>query len=86
MLDTDGLTLFGTGSEWFWSMLQFVVVAITLAGIYVQSRQARAANAFARAGAMRERWSGERMVRRVLSIAIALRDSGPEVDPTSAEV
>lgn len=80
MVSTEGLVLFGPGSEWFWSMLQFVVVAITLAGIYVQLRQARAANAFAQASAMEEQWQGERMVRRRLAIAIALRDQGPDAD------
>jgi hypothetical protein len=80
MVSTEGLVLFGPGSEWFWSMLQFVVVAITLVGIYVQLRQARAANAFAQASAMEEQWQGERMVRRRLAIATALRDQGPEAD------
>lgn len=79
-MNTDGLTLFGAGSEWFWSMLQFVVVAITLVGIYVQLRQARAANAFAQATAMRQEWDGERLERRRLAIFIALRDGGPDTD------
>jgi len=30
MPNTDGLILFGAGSEWFWSMLQFAIVAISL--------------------------------------------------------
>jgi hypothetical protein len=38
LLNTDGLVFFGPGSEWFWSMLQFVVVAITVYGIYRQLR------------------------------------------------
>lgn len=80
MLSTEGLTLFGPGSEWFWSMLQFVVVAITLVGIYVQLRQARAASAFNQADALQERWEAERMVRRRLAIAVALRDDGPDAD------
>lgn len=80
MVNTEGLTLFGAGSEWFWSMLQFVVVAITLAGIYVQVRQARAANAFAQATEMRQEWDGERLERRKLAIYIALRDGGHDAD------
>ena len=47
VLNTEGLSLFGPGSEWFWSMLQFVVVAVTLLGIYSQLRLGRSANAFA---------------------------------------
>ena len=30
--------LIGPGSEWFWSMLQFVIVAGTLIGLYRQLR------------------------------------------------
>jgi len=80
MVNADGLTLFGAGSEWFWSMLQFLVVAITLAGIYVQLRQARAANAFAQTNAMAEQWNDERMVRRRLAVATILRDDGADAD------
>ena len=80
MVNTEGLTLFGAGSEWFWSMLQFVIVAVTLAGIYVQLRQARAANAFAQANAMKQEWEGEQLQRRRLAIWIALRDGGPDTD------
>jgi hypothetical protein len=80
MVNTEGLTLFGAGSEWFWSMLQFVVVAVTLVGIYIQLRQARAANAFAQANAMKQEWDGEQLQRRRLAIWIALRDGGPDAD------
>jgi hypothetical protein len=80
MVNAEGLMLFGAGSEWFWSMLQFVVVAITLVGIYVQLRQARAASAFTQADAIQEQWAAERMVRRRLAIAVALRDGGPDAD------
>lgn len=37
-IDTDGLAFFGPGSEWFWSMLQFLAVAITFFAIYRQLR------------------------------------------------
>lgn len=80
VVNSEGLTLFGAGSEWFWSMLQFVVVAITLVGIYVQLRQARAANAFAQANAMKQEWEGEPLQRRRLAIWNALRDRGPDTD------
>jgi hypothetical protein len=80
VVNTEGLTLVGAGSEWFWSMLQFVLVAVTLIGIYVQLRQARAANAFAQATAMQQEWHGERLERRRLAIYVALRDGGPDAD------
>jgi hypothetical protein len=79
---TEGLTLLGAGSEWFWSMLQFVVVAVTLVGIYIQMRQARAANAFNQAAAIEREWVEERLVRRRLAMLTALRDEGPGADLT----
>lgn len=78
MVNTHGLTLFGSGSEWFWSMLQFVVVAVTLIAIYVQLRQDRAANAFSQASSLREDWNGEIMARRKLAHLLALRDNAPD--------
>lgn len=84
VVNTEGLTLFGSGSEWFWSMLQFVIVAITLVGIYMQLRQQRAANAFAQASAMKQEWEGEFLVRRRLAMTIALRDGGPDADVITA--
>lgn len=80
VVNTEGLTLVGAGSEWFWSMLQFVIVAITLVGIYVQLRQDRAANAFAQASAMRQEWEGEFLTRRRLATMIALRDGAADAD------
>ena len=86
VVNTEGLTLFGPGSEWFWSMLQFVIVAITLVGIYVQLRQDRAANAFAQASAMRQEWEGEFLTRRRLAVMVALRDGAPEADVLALSV
>jgi hypothetical protein len=30
LINTDGLTLIGPGSEWFWTALSGIVVAVTL--------------------------------------------------------
>jgi len=38
LINTDGLALFGPGSEWFWTALQFTALAITFAAIYRQLR------------------------------------------------
>ena len=45
LINLDGLALIGPGSEWFWSMLQFVIVAITLMTIYRQLRLQASAGA-----------------------------------------
>jgi hypothetical protein len=49
-------------------------------GIVITLRQARAANAFAQANAMKQEWEGEQLQRRRLAIWIALRDGGPDTD------
>lgn len=38
IINTDGLALFGPGSEWLWTMLQFAALAITFLAIYRQFR------------------------------------------------
>ena len=84
LINTDGLVLIGPGSEWFWSMLQFVVVAVTLLGIYYQLRVARSANAFDQLGKLVEEWEGERLIRHRLGVLSALRDgAAPAAVPES---
>ncbi len=80
VLNTEGLFLFGPGSEWFWSMLQFLVVAVTLLGIYSQLRVSQSANAFAQLDTLEHELRGERLTRRRLRCLIALRDEGPAAD------
>ena len=42
LINTDGMSFIGPGSEWFWTMLQVLVVAVSLLGLYRQLRlQAR---------------------------------------------
>ena len=43
LINTEGLAIFGPGSEWFWTMLQFTALAITLIAIYrqLQAQQAQ---------------------------------------------
>jgi hypothetical protein len=38
LFNTDGVAIFGPGSEWFWTMLQFTALAITFYAIYRQLR------------------------------------------------
>ena len=38
LVNTDGFAIFGPGSEWFWTMLQFTALAITFYAIYRQLR------------------------------------------------
>jgi hypothetical protein len=80
LINTNGLVLIGPGSEWFWSMLQFVIVAVTLVGIYYQLRSSQSANAFAQLGALVEEWQGERLVRKRIAVLVVIRDGGAPAD------
>jgi hypothetical protein len=65
----EPIVLIGPGSEWFWTMAQFVVVAVTLVGIYYQFRLQRAANAFQQVQDVSAAWHSERLLRARLRVA-----------------
>jgi hypothetical protein len=45
-INTNGLAFIGPGSEWFWTAISGIVLAITFIAIYRQLRLQRGANAF----------------------------------------
>jgi hypothetical protein len=77
LIDSSG-ALIGPGSEWFWAMLQFVIVAGTLIGLYRQLRLQSSQEAIAQLGAFDREWRDELNNRVCLEILVALRDG---VDP-----
>lgn len=81
IINTDGLALFGPGSEWLWTMLQFLALSLTGLAVYRQFRAQRAGNAFAQIEALEEQWSSERMRRIKLRLAVALKGGNdPDAD------
>jgi hypothetical protein len=72
-----GTSIFGTGSEWFWAMAQFIVVVISLFGIYRQLRSQGAANALARIQTLDRRYHSREVNAAKLSLAIQLRQGKP---------
>lgn len=66
--------LVGPGSEWFWSMLQFVIVAGTLIGLYRQLRLQSSATSFAQLREIVQEWGSERLLRCRVELLRALRD------------
>lgn len=73
LINTDGLAIFGPGSEWFWSMAQFIVVVGTLVGIYRQLRAQSGSNSLARIEAFYDRYTSKEMLLAKLNVAIRLR-------------
>jgi hypothetical protein len=73
LINTDGMAFIGPGSEWLWTAVSGIVLAITFLAIFRQLRMQRAENAFAQFRALEERWAADRMRHIKLRLAIALR-------------
>ena len=84
-INTDGMAFIGPGSEWFWTALSGIVLAVTFLGIYRQLRLARSANAFAQMNRIANDWDSERLARHKLDILVALKNGAtPEHVPDGA--
>jgi hypothetical protein len=55
-------TLFGNGSEWFWSFMQFAIIAVTLSLIYRELRTSDATHLLGSLTSLNERWTSSDMV------------------------
>jgi hypothetical protein len=72
--------IIGPGSEWFWAFAQFIVVVVSLLGIYRQLRSQGAANAVQRIETLEGRWHSPRMAYQRLDLAVHLRTHPPDQD------
>jgi len=59
LVNLDGTSIFGAGSEWFWAMAQFVLVAASILGIYFQLRAQRASSLYEQSAAWSREWNEE---------------------------
>lgn len=85
IINTDGMALIGPGSEWFWTALSGMVLAVTFIAIYRQLSIARSANAFAQLDAIQRESDSERMTRAKLEVLLAMREAEDPADlPESA--
>ena len=72
-INTDGMAFIGPGSEWFWTAVSGVVLAVTFLGIYRQLSIARSANAFEQMNRIGNDWDSERLARHKLEVLLALQ-------------
>jgi hypothetical protein len=72
LINTDGLAFIGPGSEWFWTAVSGLVLAITFLAIYRQLRLQRDAAATEQVNDLLNEWSSERMARAKLTVLLAL--------------
>jgi hypothetical protein len=73
LINTDGLSLIGPGSEWFWTALSGLVLAVTFLAIYRQLRLQRSAAAIEQLNGIMHEWSSERLCRAKYAILMALQ-------------
>ena len=74
LINLDELVLIGPGSEWFWTMVSGVVLAVTFIAIYRQLRLQRDAADIAHALETYREWTSERMARAKLEALLTIRD------------
>ena len=84
IINTDGMAFIGPGSEWFWTALSGLVLAVTFLGIYRQLSIARSANAFEQMNRITSEFSSERITRYKLDVLVALRNGTDPADVPNA--
>jgi hypothetical protein len=77
------LTLVGAGSEWFWTMVSGLLVAVTFIVIYRQLRVQAAANALQRIETINRHWTSTEMVLARLHVLIGMHDGTLDVKDDS---
>lgn len=80
LINTQGLALIGPGSEWFWTAVSGVVLAITFLAIYRQLRLQRDSAAIEQVADMERLWTSERMSRSKLAVLLALESGIAPMD------
>ena len=85
LINTDGMTFIGPGSEWFWTAVTGIVLAVTFIAIYRQLRVARSATAMEELEVFERELASERMARAELAVLTALRDGEDPAHSNRAE-
>jgi hypothetical protein len=73
-INTDGMAFIGPGSEWFWTALSGIVLAVTFIAIYRQLRLQRSQGAIEQIDAFTREWNSERLLSYRLTLLVALQD------------
>jgi hypothetical protein len=80
LINIDGMAFIGPGSEWFWTAISGVVLAITFFAIYRQLRLQRDSAAIEQVAEMERVWTSERMSRSKLAVLLAIESGVHPVD------
>jgi len=80
LINTDGLALIGPGSEWFWTAVSGVVLAITFIAILRQLRVQASQNTFAQLQALANDLRSERVLWGTYEVLLAVQRGVPPED------
>jgi hypothetical protein len=72
-INTDGMAFIGPGSEWFWTALSGIILAVTFIAIYRQLHAQASANALGRLEALSRRWESRLLTLARVRSAMSLR-------------
>ena len=85
IVSADPLVFIGPGSEWFWTAVSGLVLAVTFFAIWRQLRVQASANAFAQVAAFDAELHSERLVWATYDLLSSLADGTPPANvPTGA--
>ena len=80
LINLDDFVILGPGSEWLWTMISGLVLAITFFAIYRQLSVQRNTAAIEQVRLIAREWTDERMGRAKLDVLLGVRDgASPEV-------
>lgn len=73
LINTEGMSFIGPGSEWFWTALSGLILAVTFIAIWRQLRLQSNAAAIEQAAAFRREWTSEPFQRARLATLLAVQ-------------
>ena len=85
LVSSEPIVLIGPGSEWFWTALSGLVLAVTFLAIYRQLRLQRSAAAIEQLNSITREWQSERMGQALLAVLRALK-AGEELPDRPASL
>jgi hypothetical protein len=80
MINLDGLTVVGPGSEWFWTMLQVILLVVTGLVIWRQLRAQAATNAIQQLDSLYGRWHSGLFTHAEMELALHIKHEGVGAD------
>ena len=82
IVNLDGMAIFGPGSEWLWTMVQFLALLMTGLAIFRQLRAQRRANDLTVVTRFADEFLAEQMTRHKCAALMHLAEKRPGIPPS----